>query len=148
MATPKKKRSLKDLFDSMPTRVILDDCHDVGWRWKGARRKKLEKPQMQMFGEVTPPAHMHHIGIKWSEKGRGFGEYHFFTKDGVIYCGNEHDSRETVKRILCAMVDQAVFLDEHYKKTGKQVTYWPPEMTREGKKRRLEIMKKFKREKK
>jgi hypothetical protein len=131
----KKKRSLKDLFQSFPTRVTLGNSHDVGWRWKGARRKKLEAEDKRLFGKILPPAEMHHVSIKWSEKGRGFGEYHFFKKDGVVYCSNECDSRETVKRILCTLVDQSVFTDEVYDKTGKQITYWPKHMTKKPEKK-------------
>ena len=56
------------------------------------------------------------VCIQWSEKGRGFGEYTFQLKDGKMYCDNECDSRETVKRILCLMVDQCIFLDEKEEK--------------------------------
>lgn len=64
------------------------------------------------------------VVIQWSEKGRGFGSYTFQYKDGKMICDNECDSPETVKRILCMMVDQCEFetpyRDENEKKTFKK----------------------------
>ena len=49
----------------------------------------------------------------WSKKGLGFGQLYFYFKevDGqkVLHCDNECMSKETVKAILCSMVDNAVF---------------------------------------
>jgi hypothetical protein len=50
--------------------------------------------------------------IRWSEKGRGFGEYCFYIKDNKIHCDNECDNRETVKKILLNLVDNCIFDDE------------------------------------
>lgn len=55
------------------------------------------------------------VVIQWSEKGRGFGEYTFQLIDGKMVCHNECDSPESVKRVLCMMVDQCEF-SEPYKK--------------------------------
>jgi hypothetical protein len=64
------------------------------------------------------------IVIQWSEKGRGFGSYTFQYKDGKMICDNECDSPETVKRVLCMMVDQCEFTgyyrDENEKKKWKK----------------------------
>ncbi len=51
------------------------------------------------------------VCIQWSEKGRGFGEYTFQLKDGKMICHNECDSKETVKRMLCKMVDDCIFTE-------------------------------------
>lgn len=55
--------------------------------------------------------------IKWSEQGRGFGEYAFQIIDNEMICDNECDSKESVKRILCTMVDQCKFTDPIKKKS-------------------------------
>lgn len=52
------------------------------------------------------------IVIEWSEKGRGFGEYAFQIINDKMVCHNERDSRESVKRVLCQMVDDCIFDDE------------------------------------
>jgi hypothetical protein len=55
------------------------------------------------------------ITIAWSEQGRGFGTYTFWQEPngwGPIKCDNECDSRATVKRMLCGLVDASCFLDE------------------------------------
>jgi len=51
------------------------------------------------------------ILINWSEKGRGFGQYAFQIIDDKMICNNEMDSKETVKRMLCVMIDQCEFTD-------------------------------------
>jgi len=44
--------------------------------------------------------------VRWSEKGRGFGEYSFFkNKSGQWELHNEGDGREEIKRVLCRLVD-------------------------------------------
>jgi hypothetical protein len=51
--------------------------------------------------------------IMWSEKGRGFGQYCFYTgTDGKIHIVNECDGKETIKRLLNKMVDEAILDDE------------------------------------
>ena len=55
------------------------------------------------------------VCIRWSEKGRGFGEYVFQLIDGKMVCHNECDGPESVKRVLCMMVDQCEFLDPYNK---------------------------------
>jgi hypothetical protein len=119
-----KKRTLKDVFNAMPDSVQLDTHHDMGWRFK-SRRKKLEKQEIETYGAVHKPVMCMPVMLQWSEKGRGFGEYVFWQKDGIIYCRNECDSRDAVKRVLCRMVDQAVFEEDAGFKKG---TTWPPEV--------------------
>lgn len=59
--------------------------------------------------------------IVWSEKGRGFGQYHFYTgDDGKIHVDNECDGKETIKRILNRMVDEAILDDEPFKRQESQ----------------------------
>lgn len=61
------------------------------------------------------------VVIKWSEKGRGFGEYAFQLIDGKMVCHNECDSPEAVKRILCMMVDQCEFSEPYEKILDKEM---------------------------
>jgi len=53
------------------------------------------------------------FGVKWSEKGRGFGEYFFYwdKENKKMMCNNECDSKETVKKVLSMMVDRCEFVD-------------------------------------
>lgn len=100
----KKKDNLEKLFNSFSTYAHIIDC--VNPQFDGDKPKK----QKIYFGanyEDVPT-----IIIKWSEKGRGFGEYVFQYKDGQMICHNEGDTKKTVKRILCTMVDQCKFTEE------------------------------------
>lgn len=99
----KKKIDYEKLFNSFSTYAHIIDCANP--RYEGDKPKK----QKLYFGcdcNGIPT-----VVIRWSEKGRGFGEYVFQYKDGQMYCHNEGDKRETVKRVLCTMVDQCI-LDE------------------------------------
>lgn len=59
--------------------------------------------------------------IVWSEKGRGFGQYHFYMDaEGKIHIGNECDGKNTIKRILNRMVDEAILDDEPFRKQENQ----------------------------
>ena len=59
--------------------------------------------------------------INWSEKGRGFGQYCFYqTDDGEIHISNECDGKETIKRILNRMVDEAILDDEPFRRQESQ----------------------------
>lgn len=50
--------------------------------------------------------------IQWSERGRGFGEYYIRQgTDGKIRIDNECDDKETIKRILCKTVGEAILDD-------------------------------------
>lgn len=49
--------------------------------------------------------------INWTLQDCGFGQFHFYEKHGVICCDNEFMKKETIKQILCAMVDQCVLTD-------------------------------------
>ena len=112
----KKSDSLKRLLDSFPTHVSLPfhqaclferapRCFD----WKNLETKAFLKKFKEKYGFVPRARIFSTIDISWSEKGRGFGEYSFWQDGEHIHCANEGDSKETVKRILCAMVDQAIF---------------------------------------
>lgn len=53
------------------------------------------------------------ITLFWSAKGVGFGQYFIYTgEDERIHIDSECMSRESVKKILNIMVDQAIFDDE------------------------------------
>ena len=93
----------KKLFDGFETIVWLEDTS------KPIYDGDVPKKQNLYFGcnyEDIPT-----IIIKWSEKGRGFGDYVFQLIDGKMVCHNECDSPESVKRVLCNMVDQCTFMD-------------------------------------
>ena len=49
--------------------------------------------------------------VTWSVTGCGFGQFHFYTKDGKTYCSNENMSKEFVKKVLNAMVDNCELED-------------------------------------
>ena len=102
-----KQRGLQKLFDSFPTHISLAN-HDEGW---AIRPKAMQKRFKKIWGQEQTPSLYFPIIIQWSEKGRGFGEYAFWQLDGQIFCNNGCDSKETIKRILCQMVDQAIFMD-------------------------------------
>lgn len=104
MTDEEKEKKFEELMNKFPTHVSLD-YHD---RSLEDPNSEISKHFQEMFGKV--PAYQGII-INWSEKGRGFGEYVFYQENGKIYCLNECDSKETVKRILCQMVDQAEFID-------------------------------------
>jgi hypothetical protein len=107
-----KSHKLQDFFDAFLTKVWLG-YHDKGFlKSPKTTQKNFEKNN----GFKLKPVLYHPIIIGWSEKGRGFGEYAFWQEKGKIYCDNECDSRESVKRILCHMVDQAILVDEEPKK--------------------------------
>lgn len=50
--------------------------------------------------------------VTWSEKGRGFGQYQFFIKDGKLHIENECDSKFMIKRIMCKLIDEAILEDD------------------------------------
>jgi hypothetical protein len=102
-----KKSKLESIFDKFEDHVALSEWHQPAWvqptkRFQEAYQKKYDAPYL--------PRYYHPVYIHWSEKGRGFGSYCFWRDDkGRIFCDNEGDSRETVKRILCRLVDKAIF---------------------------------------
>ncbi len=51
------------------------------------------------------------ILIKWSEKGRGFGEYTFYKEGDQGKCDNEGDTKEDILRIFTRFLD-SVKLDD------------------------------------
>lgn len=114
-AAPKK--SFKGVFDKFPTVVKLDPLHRSV---QDKVTKKFLKEYEKNHGFSPEPRIGMPVIVYWSEKGTGFGEFVFFMRDGKVHCANECMSRESVKRILCTMVDQAVFLDEEPKKKAKK----------------------------
>ncbi len=49
--------------------------------------------------------------INWAEPNVGFGQFKFYTKNGIIYCDNETMSKEFIKSVLINMVDNCVLTD-------------------------------------
>ena len=49
--------------------------------------------------------------VTWSVTGCGFGQFHFYTKDGKTYCSNENMSKEFVKKVLNTMIDNCELED-------------------------------------
>ena len=80
------------------------------FKWKNIETKKFLKEFEKDYGFIPTARKFSVISIGWANE-RGFGEYLFWQDNGQIYC-NSLDKRETVKRILCSMVDQAIFIDE------------------------------------
>jgi hypothetical protein len=107
----KKLKYLKEILKGFSTVIHLEDGSKS--IYPGYKPKK----QRLFFGcnYMDEPT----IVIKWLEQGRGFGEYVFYQEDGKLYCKNECDSKETVMRIMCHMVDQAIFTEPRREKKCK-----------------------------
>jgi hypothetical protein len=99
----KKKSKFQEILDRFSTQVHIADCVNPQY--------DDDKPEKQNIYFGANYQDIPTICIKWSEKGRGFGEYVFQYIDGKMYCHNECDSKETVKRILCQMVDDCIFTE-------------------------------------
>jgi hypothetical protein len=89
--------------------VGLDICHDKELQ---KRPKQTLKRIKKTYGVDLEPALYRSVCIKWAMRGFGFGELTFWMEDGKLHCDNECMSRETVKKILCLMADQAVLRDD------------------------------------
>lgn len=100
----KKKNNIFDIFKDI---ISLDD-HDSLWYKNPGKMNKLMK---KYHGFECKQQWFHPICIQWSEKGRGFGEYLIWQKNGKIIVDSECDSKETVKKMICKMIDEAVFID-------------------------------------
>lgn len=101
----KKKKDINHVFKDIPTHISLT-YHDM--LFQDDPERAINQVEAETGIKLTPTLFCPII-IQWQEQGRGFGEYTFWQKDGKIYCDNEHDSKETVKRILCRMVDDSIF---------------------------------------
>jgi hypothetical protein len=101
----KKKSSL---FDGFRDHISLPR-HDRKFR---TDPKDANIEYKKSWGFELKPDLYRPIEICWSEKGRGFGQYTFWQEDGKIYCQNECDSKASIKRVLCRMVDNAIFEDQ------------------------------------
>jgi hypothetical protein len=95
---------LAELFDKMETHATIYDG--------SASVYEGDIPEKQNLYFGCNYKDIPTVTIRWSEKGRGFGEYTFQIINGELICNNECDSKETVKRILNIMVDQSKFVDE------------------------------------
>lgn len=107
-----EKPSLQQILDKMPNNISLP-WHDI--QAKNDPEAYIKEMQ-KTWGEAFNKASFSPILISWSVEGVGFGEYAFWQEDGKIYCDNECMSRESVKKVLCMMVDQAVFPEERPEK--------------------------------
>lgn len=83
------------------------------YAWKDIEKdKKFLKKFEERYGGLPGKRMFPVISINWSERGRGFGEYLFWQEpNGKIVCNNEGDSKESIKRVLCALVDKAELQD-------------------------------------
>jgi hypothetical protein len=82
---------------------------------------KVEDPESKslerIFAGMSDHTHIDYVRedciiFKWSEKGRGFGEYAFVkSKEGKWSIDNECDGREEVKQVLCRLVDSLPLRD-------------------------------------
>jgi hypothetical protein len=61
-------------------------------------------------GEI-PDDGTENIMFAWGIKDFGFGTTTFYYKDGKLFCNNETLSKESIKKILCAFVDEAEFTE-------------------------------------
>lgn len=52
------------------------------------------------------------VDFEWSMKEYGFGRLYFYEEHGKVFCGNECMNRETIKKILCQMVDDCTLLEQ------------------------------------
>ena len=51
------------------------------------------------------------VCIQWARENIGFGELVFHYKGDKLMCDNETMSKEFVKEVLCALVDEAEFTE-------------------------------------
>ena len=52
------------------------------------------------------------ICFSWGINSFGFGTTTFFYEDDKLKCDNETLSKDSIKKILCALVDEAEFIDK------------------------------------
>ena len=57
------------------------------------------------------PEGTENIMFSWGIENFGFGTTTFYYRDGKLKCDNETLSKENVKKILCAFVDEAEFME-------------------------------------
>jgi len=98
----KSKINLKEILDKMPTYVSIFDGSQP--EYDGGPQPEKQSIYFGCNYENKPT-----VIIEWIKKGRGFGQYCFQIIDGKMVCHSEGDSKETVKEILCDMVDQCIF---------------------------------------
>lgn len=66
----------------------------------------------KLFDQLDNSVDLHNeFSVSWTIKGKGFGQFYFYEKDGVIHISNECTSKEFIKQVLAQMVDQAVLED-------------------------------------
>ena len=107
-----------NIFDSFGTKVSLPfhqaslvEVRPHRFKWKNLETKKFLEKFKKEHSFIPVPQRFSTINIAWSVRGRGFGEYSFWQDGDKIVCDNECDSKESIKKVLCAMVDQAVLTD-------------------------------------
>lgn len=92
----KLEKNLDQLFNSF-------DIHCSPW----TASKKEAKALDLKYPQCNVP-----IFFQWSCKGKGFGEFVFYVKNGKIYCGNEMMDKKFIKKMLCKMVDDSILEDK------------------------------------
>jgi hypothetical protein len=61
---------------------------------------------------VTFEIHDKYFIVHWAVKGRGFGDYTFYKDGDKLICDNECDSRQSIKDVLCMLVDSLELIDK------------------------------------
>lgn len=87
-------------------RLIETQPSHFDWKDLDIDSKFLKEFQKKWY-YIPQPRRFSVINICWSERGRGFGEYQIWEDNGKIMLDTECDSKESVKKVLCRMIDQA-----------------------------------------
>ena len=78
--------------------------------------KQKDIKYVQTSNGEYPDEQTENIMFVWGVNGFGFGTTTFFYRDGKLMCDNEAMSKESIKKILCAFVDKAEFVDQEKEK--------------------------------
>lgn len=66
-----------------------------------------------MFEKISDSVEISPFTVFWSMKGVGWGQYNFYMdENNIVHIQNECMSRESIKKVLCMMVDEAVLDDD------------------------------------
>lgn len=67
----------------------------------------------EWFGTLEDGADLHNnFSLSWALKDIGFGQFYFYKKDGKTYVSNEGMGKESIKRVLNALVDECELEDK------------------------------------
>jgi len=64
-----------------------------------------------MINKCKPHIRAPRVILQWTKENFGFGELYFYLKDGQVHCDNECMDKDTIKEILCSMVDICILDD-------------------------------------